>query len=150
MIVQQLKKQPTTSRNGFDQLFNEIVGFKEKGLNFSPKVNSHLPKANIVKSEDSFEIHLSVPGWKKEDFSLTIQNSELSISAKIALDKAEDTKEYTHQEFSKGSFKRVFNLAEDAEQSMITANYENGILRLSIPKNKKAIDREVIKEIKIS
>ena len=149
-MLQKLNNGQEVLGNGFEKLFNEIVGFPEKGLNFSKKMNFHLPKANIIRKEDSYEIHLSVPGWKKEDFSITVQNSELKVGAKTTIEETREEHDFTHQEFSQRSFQRVFNLAEDVEENKISATYEDGILKLSIPKNKKAIDRELVKEIKVS
>lgn len=149
-MLQKLKKEPVGLSNGFDELFNEIIGFPEKGLNFSRKMNYHLPKANILKNEESYEIQLSVPGWNKKDFKIELQNAELTISAEKIENEESSSDNYTHREFSKRAFKRAFNLAEDVEESKISANYSDGILKVLIPKNKKAIDKEVIKQIKIS
>ena len=145
-----MSQELTKKQNGIERLFNEIVGFPQEGLSFSNKLNYHLPKANILKNENSYEIQLSVPGWKKKDFSITLQNSELTIKAENTIENSEENETYTHREFSQRSFKRVFNLAEDVEENKISAQYEDGILKVIIPKNKKAIDKELIKEIKIS
>ncbi len=150
MLLQKLKKEPIGLSNGFEDLFNEIVGFPEKGLTFSNKMNYHLPKANIVKNEDSYEIHLSVPGWTKSDFKIELQNSELTISAEKTKEQEENKSNYSHREYSKRSFRRVFTLAEDIEENKISAKYQDGILMIHIPKNKKAMDKEIIKQIKIS
>lgn len=149
-MLQKLRKEPTRMSNGFEDLFNEIVGFPEMNKHFGKRMNHYLPKANIVKNEDSFDIHLSVPGWDKNDFKIELQQSELTISAEKQENKTENNETYSHREFSKRSFKRVFNLADDIEESKISANYTNGILTIAIPKSKRAIDKELIKKIKIS
>ncbi|MGA9269294.1 MAG: Hsp20/alpha crystallin family protein [Lutimonas sp.] len=97
-----------------------------------------LPKVNIKESPESFEVHMAVPGFKKEDFNLSIENEELLISAEIEENKEETNDEFTRKEFGYASFRRSFILPETVDGEKIKANYQDGILNVTLPKKEEA------------
>ena len=101
------------------------------------------PAANIKETEQAYEIHLSVPGWQKSDFSVAVEKSVLSVSAK----KETSDEQFQRREFGTASFKRSFTLPEIADTENITAKYDNGILLLTIAKKEQAAPSK--KEIEI-
>lgn len=106
------------------------------------------PAANILENPDSFELHIAAPGMKKDDFKINLDNSILSISAEFEDQKVEEGKNYTRKEFYYGSFNRSFTLPKTIELEKIKADYENGILKVMLPKKEEA-KVDVKKEIKI-
>lgn len=121
-------------------IFNDFLLDEFSNLNpyFAIKKQT-LPAVNVKESENEFKIELAVPGLKKEDFKLAIENNVLTISSERKEEQEEKDKNgYTRKEFSYQSFSRSFNLPEklvDAEK--IEASYNEGILNISIPKREE-------------
>jgi len=101
---------------------------------------TRVPAVNVKEADDSFEIQLAAPGMEKENFEINVENNILSISAETKSENEEkdENGKYTKREFSFNSFKRSFSLPESVDDEDIKANYENGILKLSIPKKEEA------------
>jgi HSP20 family protein len=106
------------------------------------------PAANILENNDSFELHIAAPGMKKEDFRINLENSVLTISVEREDQKTEEDKNYTRKEFYYGSFSRSFTLPKTIDLDKIRADYESGILKVTLPKREEA-RIEMKKEIKI-
>lgn len=127
---------------------SDMVNFFDNDLAdfFGKRVSD--PAANILEHPDSFELDIAVPGLKKDDFKINLDNSILTISVEVEDQKLEDAKNYTRKEFYYGSFSRSFTLPKTVDLEKIRADYENGILKVMLPKREEAkIDMK--KEIKI-
>jgi HSP20 family protein len=118
--------------NLVDELFYEIPA------TLGREWNSAFPPVNIYETKDAYHLELSAPGRSKEDFSLNIENGLLTIS----FDKKEEakTEDYktVRKEFSFKGFKRSFNLDERIDTAAIQAKYENGVLKLYLPKKEQS------------
>ncbi len=105
------------------------------------------PPVNINETKDAFHLELSAPGRSKEDFKLGLDNGLLTIG----FEKKEEnkTEEYktVRKEFSFKSFKRSFTLDDQIDSNGIQAKYENGVLKLYLPKKEQV--KESTKEITI-
>lgn len=136
--------RPTTVSRWMDDLFNErmdrLVGTGE---------GVALPAVNVLEHEDNFELQLAAPGMKKEDFEINIDNGLLSITAERKQEREEDEENYTRREFSYRSFRRQFSLPENVKEENIEARYEDGILKLHIPKEEVEVKHKP-KRISIS
>ncbi len=108
-----------------------------------------VPNANIVESEKDFHIELAAPGLDRKDFKVEVDNGVLSISAKKEEEKKEENKNYKRREFSYNSFSRSFTLPENCHSDKIDAKYENGLLKVTLPKKEVTVSKPV-KEIKVS
>jgi len=107
------------------------------------------PAANIIENTDAFLLDIAAPGMKKEDFKINLENNILNISAEIEDAKKEEGKNYTRKEFYYGSFSRAFTLPKTIDTDSIRADYNSGILQITLPKKDEArVDLK--KEIKIS
>ena len=105
---------------------------------FSNKFASNLPAVNIKENGNEFIVEVAAPGLKKNDFKITTENGLINISAEH-----EDTKEmkdekYTRKEYNYNSFSRSFALPENVKYENVMAKYEDGILKLLIPKMEEA------------
>jgi HSP20 family protein len=125
-------------QNFFDSDYSDI--FNRRGID---------PAANIIEHPDSFELDLAAPGLKKDDFKIHLENSVLTISSEVEDSKEEENKNYTRKEFHYSSFSRSFNLPKTIDLDKIKADYDNGILKVMLPKKDEA-KLEVRKEIRIS
>jgi HSP20 family protein len=93
-------------------------------------------------------VELSAPGFNKESFKLEVHKGVLSISGNHEEEKETREKNYSRKEYNRGSFVRKFNLPQSLKEDAIDARYENGFLKVSIPKQEEA--KRAPKEIKIS
>jgi len=95
------------------------------------------PLANVEESETQFQIFLAAPGLSKSDFKLTLEKGTLTIA--VDRPKPETPAQKRITEFSYYKFNRSFKISEEVNQQAITANYENGILTLTLPKKDEAV-----------
>ena len=135
----------------FPALFNDFFG--RDWLDFNSRTfsstNTTIPSVNILESEDNFELEVAAPGFEKKDFKIELNNNVLTISS----DKQEETehterKQFTRKEYSYLSFCRSFTIPESANKEKIEANYEQGILKVIIPKREESKPKP-LREIKI-
>lgn len=123
----------------FPSLMNEI--FKPDWFGGSENMPTNVPAVNIRENEKDFELELSVPGRAKEDFNIEIDDNLLSISSEVKTENEVEKSTYTRREFAFSSFKRSFTLPESVDNEKIKANYENGILKFSLPKKEEALPK---------
>jgi HSP20 family protein len=97
-----------------------------------------VPAVNIVEKKDHFDISLAVPGMKKDDFNIDVEGNLLTISAESEQNREEKDGLHTRREFNYTSFSRSFTLPEGVMKDRIDASYENGLLRLMLPKTEEA------------
>ncbi|WP_420602422.1 Hsp20/alpha crystallin family protein [Flagellimonas sp.] len=101
--------------------------------------NPSVPAVNIKDNTDGFELELAVPGAKKEDFKVEVDNDILTISSEAKSENEETKENYTRKEFTYSSFNRAFTLPETVDGTKIDAKYEDGILRVILPKKDEAL-----------
>jgi HSP20 family protein len=121
----------------FDDFFAKDL-FDWNNANFSMQGTS-LPAVNVKETAENFEVEMAAPGMKKEDFKVELDNNVLTISSEKQNEHEEkEGEKYTRKEFSYQSFQRSFTLAKEAvDADNIQAKYENGVLRLTIPKREE-------------
>ncbi len=113
--------------------FVENVFSNPEGWNTRKQPN-FLPAINVCDNESDYNIEVAAPGLKKEDFKIAVKKGVLDISA-IKEEKTEKTEDnYTRKEFNYQSFSRSFLLPESVDIENINATYEDGILKINIPK----------------
>lgn len=121
----------------FDRFFDgEFFDWSNK--NFS-QTNTTLPSVNIKENENEYMLEVAAPGFEKEDFKIEQHNDLLTISSEKKVEKEnKDDERFTKREFSYQSFSRSFTLPQTADGEKISANYDKGILTVSIPKREEA------------
>ena len=125
-------------------------GFPEVEKALYGKHASHEMKTDVRETDSGYEVDIDLPGFKKDEINIQLDNGYLSISAAKGLDKDEQDKEgkYIRKERYAGSMSRSFYVGNAITQDDIKAKYESGILRLSVPK-KAAEEIEGAKRIAI-
>ena len=100
------------------------------------KHSKNLMKTDVRETEGSYELDVDLPGFKKDEVNVELNNGYLTIEAAKSLDKDDTDKQgrYIRQERYAGSMSRSFYVGEDVQPSEIAAKFENGILQLSVPK----------------
>jgi HSP20 family protein len=112
-------------------------------------ISNTLPSVNINEDESSFRIEVAAPGLEKKDFKIETEGGYLIISSEKEQESTDEKENYRRREFSYSSFSRSFQLPENSLPEKIEAKYENGILRLVLPK-KEHTSVKHRKEIKVA
>lgn len=123
--------------NLFDEFFNDPFALMTSGRD--PLYGKHaknLMKTDVRELDGSYEIDIDLPGFKKDEVDIQLQDGCLTISAAKGLDKDEKDKQgrYIRQERYAGSVSRSFYVGEDVKPADVKASFEDGILKLSVPK----------------
>ena len=121
----------------FPSLINEFFN-DDFGVNFLNR-NHSIPSVNTIENDDSFEIDLAVPGMKKDDFSIELENNVLIISSETSNNASNENLRLN--EFNYSSFQRSFKVPESVNLDKIKGNYKNGILKVLLPKKKDSISK---------
>ncbi|KMQ68690.1 heat-shock protein [Chryseobacterium sp. FH2] len=128
---------PANPRTLFDDFFSREL-FNWGNNNFSSTLTT-LPSVNIKESPGNYEVEVAAPGMEKQDFQITLEGNLLTISSSKKNQKEEKDDNYTRKEFSYQSFQRSFELPKNVvDEDNIQAKYENGVLKLTIPKTEEA------------
>jgi len=125
----------------FPSLMNEIFKPDWFGGMENFNTNTSVPAVNIKENEKDFELELAVPGRKKEDFNIEVDNNVLTVSSEIKSENEVKEENYTRREFGFTSFKRAFTLPESIDEDKIKADYIDGLLRFTMPKRKEALPK---------
>ncbi|HCO28373.1 MAG TPA: heat-shock protein Hsp20 [Lachnospiraceae bacterium] len=141
-----------------ENLFDDFMDFpfsKEFEKNFfgnkNPLYGKHaknMMKTDVRETENGYEVDIDLPGFKKDEITAKLDNGYLTISASKGLDKDKKDKDghYIRRERYAGSMSRSFFIGEGITENDVKAKYEDGILRLSIPKKEpnKVEDKKYI------
>ena len=137
--------------NLFDEFFSDPFAMVvPQGHN--PLYGKHgkdIMKTDVRETENSYELDVDLPGFKKEDVNIELKDGYLSISASKSLDKDESPKKgkYIRHERYAGSCSRSFFVGEDVKPEEVSAKFENGILQISLP---KAVQKKLPRSSSIS
>lgn len=103
---------------------------------FSHWDSSKLMRTDVKENDDSYELKVNLPGLKKEDVRIELNQDYLTISAKAqnANDEKDDSGKYVRRERYYGSYQRQFYVGEGVKQEDIHASMADGVLTLTIPK----------------
>ncbi len=131
-----------------ENLFNDDwmnFGFPEVDKALYGKHAGNVMKTDVKETETGYEVDIDLPGFKKDEINAKLDNGYLTISAAKGLDKDEQDKngKYIRRERYAGSMSRSFYVGEGVTEDDIKAKYEDGILRLVVPKKAaKAVENK--------
>ena len=128
--------------NLFDDFMNDFTddfafpAFADAGKELYGKHVKNLMKTDVKDTENGYEVDIDLPGFKKDEIQMKLEDGMLTISAAKGLDKDEKDKKgkYVRRERYAGSLSRSFYVGDAIKQEDVKAKYEDGILRLSVPK----------------
>ena len=125
----------------FDDFFDE---------GFFPKKERNLMKTDIREKKDKYILDNDLPGFERENISLSVNNGYLDISAKTEKEEnSEEEERFVRQERFYGECSRSFYVGEDITEEDIHAKFNNGILKIEIPKKEKQEKLPESKQIEI-
>lgn len=143
-----LVKVNNPATKSFDGLLNEL--FNDLPATFGKTVREDVfsfPPVNIVETDNGYLLEVAIPGLEKGDFAIQLEGNLLTISTEKKEPLKKENEKVVRKEFSIKSFKRSFTLDEKIEATSIEAKYENGILKLNLPK--KEVEKLASKVITI-
>lgn len=114
--------------------------FLSNSLNES---NSSYPYINIVEESDKFQIELALPGYSKEQISMSYLKNVLTVKSNID-DNSSDEKKFLTREFGQTRFSKQFVIPQMLEAEKISAEFTDGVLRINVPKKEEAKVKEPI------
>lgn len=135
----------TNFSNRYPSIFDRIMNpnYAEwVGKNFEAN-NFTMPSVNVKERSDAFGIEIAAPGFDKSDFKIEIDNNVLTIESEKK--ETKNNEYYTCREFNYQNFTRSFTLPETVDSEKVVAKYENGILRIDIPKKQEAMPKPLRK-----
>ena len=142
MTLVKVNNPISKSFDGFlNDFFNEVPAFGKK---WSDDVFG-FPPVNINENANGYHLEVAAPGMEKTDFNLKLDGNILTISAEKKNETKDETSKSIRREFSYRSFKRSFTLDEKIDAANINAKYENGVLKVDLPKKEetKALAKEI-------
>lgn len=132
--------------NQYPTFWNMLNDF-DKNSNYASNANNmSTPLVNVINQDNQYVIEVAAPGIKKEDISIKLENNKLVISSELKKEeKNEKNVNYSIKEFGFSSFSKTFFVPKDIEAEKINADYNNGVLSVSIPKKEKeaALSRNI-------
>lgn len=124
----------TTHPKSFDLFDDMLDGFFRKPNTERFGVHGAVPSVNISDNLKEYSLEVATPGLKKDDIDINIENDVLTISSEQKHEDETEEDNYTKREFSYSGFSRSFRLPEDIVRDDINASYEDGVLKLTLPK----------------
>jgi len=131
----------------FDDFFKPWNNWFENDL-FTGRAMT-IPAVNIKDTKDDFTVELAVPGMKKDDFNIDIDGNMITISCEKEEKKEEKEEKFTRKEYNYSSFSRSFTLPDEIMKEKIEARYEDGVLKLMLPKKEEAKKAVISKHIAV-
>ena len=127
--------------NAFERMIDDNFFFNYDNNNWTPSVD-------INESSDTFIIKADLPGIKKSDIEVKIQENVLILNAERKIDKKNVNEKYHFSERRSGTFSRSFKLPKSVKEKKITADFDNGVLSINIPKAEDAITSNRLVKVK--
>ncbi len=101
------------------------------------------PRVDVTETEHDFTVHAELPGLRKEDIQVTLEDNLLTIAGERKREDEQKDEQFYRRERAYGTFKRSFGLGTEVDADKIAANYKDGILTLTLPKSEAAKPRQI-------
>lgn len=137
-------------RNGTRGYYPSNMGgllerFFNDSLYDNTQVQNFIPEVDVLESDKTYELHLAVPGFNKNDFNLEVDDKLLTVSGERKFAEKTSDKTFKSVQTRYGSFQRTFTLPENIDATKVEANYNNGILEVTVPKDETKVLKTNIK-----
>jgi HSP20 family molecular chaperone IbpA len=131
-----------------DSIFDDLMDFAFPAVREANEVDkklygkhaAHVMRTDVREHDDGYEVDIDLPGFKKEEISLSLDNGYLTVSASKGLDKKEENEKgkLIRQERYSGSMQRSYYVGKEITEEDIKASFHHGVLSLQIPKKDAA------------
>ncbi|MDZ7268338.1 MAG: Hsp20/alpha crystallin family protein [candidate division KSB1 bacterium] len=129
----------------FSELENTLL---RDWFNGTDTLTSFVPEVDILEGKDGFILRAELPGVRKDDLKITLDNGMLTLGGEKRLETGDAEQSFHLRETRQGRFERRFRLGEGIDRSNIKADYKDGVLTVTLPKSKEAMSREI--DIRVS
>jgi len=142
-----LTRDLDTMQKRMNRLFNDFFSGREgDGDELMP--GAWNPAVDVVEHDDSFVIEAELPGMNKDDIKISVTNDVLTIRGEKKIEKEDKKKNYHRTERSYGSFSRTFALPGNVKAEKVDAEFNNGILTVTVPKSEEAKPKQIDVKVK--
>lgn len=126
-----------------DRFFQGDPFLNSEFFNQNKPYHHSMPAVNIAENKDAYLVELAVPGRKKDDFSIEVHDQTLTVKgmAKTEDEHKDSAGRFTRREFGFQAFSRSFQLPQTIDAERIEAQYEAGVLQISLAKKEEAKDK---------
>ena len=127
----------------FDRFFGDFWNDSDYVGDFEAGKRTWLPAVDIVETEDAFVATADLPGLKKDDIDVSLEDSVLTVSGERRFEKDDEHANYRRVERAYGTFRRSFTLPRGVDATKVEAKFEDGVLTLTMPKTDVAKSRKI-------
>lgn len=131
---------------GFNDLFREeplIKSFFAPVAKGTDQNGGFIPAVDVRESDDEFLFTAELPGIKRDDVSITLDDNVLTISGERKFESEENREQFHRVERSYGTFTRSFTLPHEVAEDKVKASFQDGLLSVTVPKTEKAKPRQI-------
>ena len=143
------RRNQNYNQNWLPSLFNDFMNDDW----FTTRTSTAVPALNVIENEKDYELEFAVPGLKKEELNLQVDNDgimSISMTRKNEENKEDNKRNYIRREFTYQEFNQSYILPDDADRAKISAKVENGVLTINVPKLPAEKQPQAIQNIAIS
>lgn len=130
-------------RHEMDRIFNDLIPFNWRLDDSDTGLRSWSPRIDMMETDDGYKIEADLPGMAKQDITINVQDSVLTIEGERKHETKEEHNGYLRRERSFGSFIRKFALPVSVIENKIKASFQDGVLTVNIPKAEKSKRKSV-------
>jgi HSP20 family protein len=121
---------------------NAFINPDQWGMDFGMR----LPSIDVSENNDGYVVRAELPGWKPEDIDISVEGNTLTIRGQLNEDVdqgGDPNTRYHHREIRRGSFERSISLPADVQADRANAEFDNGVLTLTLPKSEAAKPKQI-------
>ncbi len=127
----------------FDRVFDNFWGDSDFVADAEAGGRTWLPAVDIYENDEAFVATADLPGLKKDDIDVSIEDNVLTVSGERKFEKSDDEGTFRRVERSYGTFRRSFALPRGVDSAKVEARFEDGVLTLTLPKSELAKSRKI-------
>jgi len=130
-------------QNEIDRVFDRFFSPGDQDRDGSATQTVWRPRTDLIETEDSYRLHLDMPGMSRDELNISYRDNELVVSGERTSDRADEGEEFVRVERSFGQFRRTFTLPRTVNAEHISATYDNGVLTVTVPKTETVKPRQI-------
>ena len=130
-------------QNEIDRVFDRFFPSREQTQESSSSRAVWRPQMDLTETDESYRLHLDMPGMSKDELKISYQDNELVVSGEQKSTHTDKDEEFVRVERSFGQFRRSFTLPRTVDADNIDATYDNGVLTVTVPKTEKVKPRQI-------
>ncbi|MFZ0138143.1 MAG: Hsp20/alpha crystallin family protein [Candidatus Sulfotelmatobacter sp.] len=134
-------RELSTLQDRINRAFRE--SYREGGQDESLATSSFAPAVDVYEDEHNVTLKIEVPGIDEKDIDVSLENNTLTVHGERKIEKEEKEENYRRVESQYGSFTRTFNLPPTVDSEKVSAIYDKGVLKVTLPKKAEAKPKQI-------